>query len=117
MDQVFIEGLTVNSIIGVYDYERTAAQPLVIDIFADYDTSTAANTDDLSYALDYAKISDVIKQFAKDNSFNLVETFANKLADILIAKFNLTKISLKIGKPNANPCAKLVGVQITRSSK
>jgi len=116
IDKIFIEGLRVNTIIGAYDYERNIVQTLIIDIVANYDIALAAKTDNLSHTLDYAEISEKVRQFAQNNHFMLVETFAEQLAQILLKDFKISHISLKVGKPCANPNAKLVGVQITRSA-
>jgi len=113
-DQIFIEGLQVITTIGVYDYEKTIKQLLILDVICFGDISKAAQNDDLADSLDYAAVDTFIHQFAASHSFNLVETFAERLAQRLLESFHLSKVSLKVSKPQANPKAHAVGVKITR---
>ena len=114
MDRVFIEGLEVDTVIGAYDWEREIRQCLRLDlIFAWYICLLAAN-DDLSLALDYATVSARIQTFAQDAQFILVETFAERLAAVLMSEFKIPWLRLKLTEPGAVPAASGVGVEIER---
>lgn len=114
MDRVLIEGLTVDTVIGVYDWERTITQTLSLDIQLATDIRFAAENDDLSRTLDYAAISQRIDRFAKEHDFALVETFAERLAVMLQDEFVITWLHLTVRKPGAVPNARAVGVVIER---
>lgn len=82
VDTVFIEGLQVDTVIGVYDWERGIRQCLLLDLSMAWDNRAAAAHDALADALDYAAVSARILAFAEEARFELVETFAERLADL-----------------------------------
>lgn len=114
MDRVFIEQLTVDTVIGVYEWERTITQRLLLDLSMAWDVSKAAEGDNLQYTLDYAAISGHVQAFAGAYSFELVETFAERLAAELMQVFAIPWLRLKVTKPGAVPQARGVGVEIER---
>lgn len=116
MDRVFIEQLQVESLIGVYAWERTGKQQLVLDLTMAWDNRPAAACDKLAHALDYAAVCQRITEFAGQSSFELVETFAEQLAAILLQEFSIPWLRLKLTKPAAVPQARGVGVEIERGS-
>lgn len=117
MDMVFIEGLEVDTVIGVYDWERKIRQCLCLDLQFAWDNSLPAANDDLSLALDYATVSARIQQFAEGAQFQLVETFAERLAALLMSEFGIRWLRLKLTKPGAVPAARGVGVEIERGCR
>ena len=117
MDRVFIEGLEVDTVIGAYDWERGIRQCLRLDLSFAWDNRPAAADDDLSKALDYASVSSRIQAFAEVARFELVETFAERLAAVLMSEFNIPWLHLKLTKPGAVPAAKGVGVEIERGCR
>ncbi|WP_339515691.1 dihydroneopterin aldolase [Pseudomonas sp. RL_15y_Pfl2_60] len=118
MDRVFIEGLEVDTVIGAYDWERTIRQCLRLDLQLGWDNKPAAADDDLDKALDYAKLSERVQTFASEASFILVETFAERLAEMLMSEFQIPWLRLKLTKPGAVPAALGgVGVEIERGCR
>src|SRR5690554_5050796 len=95
MDLVLIESLGVDTVIGVYDWERTITQRLVLDL--------ALATD--------------IRPAAADDDFALVETFAERLAETLRREFGIPWLRLTVRKPGAVAAAAAVGVQIERGAR
>ena len=79
--------------------------------------SPAAAHDALADALDYAAVSARILAFAEEARFELVETFAERLAEVLLREFAMTWLRLRVGKPGAVPEARMVGVEIERGSR
>lgn len=114
MDKVFIEGLEVDTLIGAYDWERNIRQCLLVDLDMAWDNTAPAQEDDLTKALDYAVVSTRITEFAREATFELVETFAERLAEILRAEFGIQWLRLRITKPGAVASARGVGVEIER---
>ena len=118
MDIVFIDGLEVDTVIGVYDWERGIRQCLRLDLQLGWDIAPAAAGDDLAAALDYAAVSARVQAFAADSSFQLVETFAERLAAQLMAEFGIRWLRLRLTKPGAVPAARGgVGVEIERGCR
>lgn len=116
MDRILIEALTVNTVIGAYDWERSIQQTLSLDLTLATDIRAAAATDDLQLTLDYAAICQRIQQFADAHQFALVETFAERLSECLRTEFSITWLRLRVRKPGAVPNAASVGLEITRGS-
>ena len=117
MDNVFIEGLEVDTVIGVYDWEREIRQCLRLDLVCAWDNRRPAVNDDLHLALDYAALAERIQAFAAQARYQLVETFAERLAAVLMAEFQIPWLRLKITKPGAVPAAAGVGVEIERGCR
>jgi dihydroneopterin aldolase len=115
LDKVFIEGLEVDTVIGVYDWERGIRQCLRLDLSMQWDNRPAAEGDDIALALDYAAVSEAVQAFAAQAQFQLVETFAERLAQQLIAQFGIRWLRLRVTKPGAVPAAAGVGVEIERA--
>ncbi|WP_028238113.1 dihydroneopterin aldolase [Stutzerimonas azotifigens] len=115
MDKVFIEGLEVDTVIGAYDWERGIRQCLRLDLTFGWDIRPAAERDELDKALDYAKVAAAIDGFAEAARFELVETFAERLAAHLMEEFGIAWMRLRVTKPGVNPRARGMGVEIERS--
>lgn len=106
MDRIFIDGLEVETLIGLYDFERTARQPLVFDIALDFDGRRAAASDDIADTLDYACIVDAVKAFVASREDVLIERLAEALCTHLADRFRPAGIELRVRKPQA---AKMLG--------
>lgn len=104
MDTVFIEGLSVDTTIGIYDWERTQRQPVVLTVALECDTAAITGIAD---AIDYGAVADALKTFVASRSDGLLETLAEACAAELKAKFPRTHmIDLRLEKPLA---AKVLG--------
>ncbi|MGR2739766.1 dihydroneopterin aldolase [Billgrantia sp. Q4P2] len=117
MDRILIESLEFETVIGVYDWERTIRQRLTLDLELAADIRPAAAGDDLTRTLDYAAISQRIVRFADEHDFALVETFAERLAQRLMDEFAVPWLRLTLRKPGAVPAAAAVGVRIERGTR
>ena len=117
MDTVYIEGLKTDAVIGVYDWERSIRQTLVLDLELASDNRAAAATDGIADAVDYDAISKRILAYVQASEFELIETLAERVADIVLSEFNIPWLRLKLGKPGAVAEANDVGVIIERGSK
>ena len=112
MDKIYIEGLEVQSLIGVYDWERDATQRLLVDIVLFSDLSTPATSDDVKDTLNYAEVADAVTAVAAHSKFALIEALA--LARQIFKQFPVQKITLKLSKPDILPTAQNVAVEFTR---
>lgn len=115
MDQILIEGLNLETVIGVYDWERTIKQRLELDLELETDIRPAAEGDDLTRTLDYAAICQRLADYAENQAHGLVETFAERVAALLIEEFGIRRLRLTVRKPGAVAAARAVGVRIERS--
>ncbi|WP_159565874.1 bifunctional dihydroneopterin aldolase/7,8-dihydroneopterin epimerase [Budvicia diplopodorum] len=117
MDIVFIERLNVLTTIGVYDWEQTIRQRLVFDIEMGWDNRKAAASDNVEDCLSYADVSDAVIKKVENERFALVERVAEEVADLLMQRFSIPWIKIKVSKPGAVAAAKQVGVIIERGSR
>lgn len=117
MDIVFIKQLEVITTIGVYDWEKTIQQKLYFDIEMAFDNRPAAATDDINLALNYFSVSERVNQFVQQHQFELIETMAERVAELIIKEFSVPWIKLTLHKPGALAKAQSLGVQIERGIK
>ncbi|MCP4985172.1 MAG: dihydroneopterin aldolase [Colwellia sp.] len=115
MDKVYIKGLSIQTTIGFFQWEKEIKQTLVIDLAMGWNTANAAINDELAKTLDYAEISVAIEKFANANPVDLIETLAERLASYLMTQYQIPWLKLSIGKPGAVHNAQTVGVEIERS--
>ncbi|MDH5824578.1 dihydroneopterin aldolase [Luteimonas sp. RD2P54] len=115
MDKVFIEGLEIETTIGIYDWERRIRQPLVIDLEMAFDNRVPAASDAIGDTLDYKAVSKRLIEYVSQSEFGLVETLAERCAEIVLSEFGVTWLRLKLGKPGAVRGARAVGVVIERT--
>lgn len=116
LDKIIIEGLQIQSLIGVYDWERTSKTDLLIDITLDVDLHKAAISDDVNDTLDYAKVAELITHIAEQSEFELLEALAETITKGIFAKFNCHQIELKLSKPGILPNASNVAITIVRKA-
>jgi dihydroneopterin aldolase len=115
MDKIYIEGLEVLALIGVYDWEREHQQRLIVDVELSADLSMAAQTDDVGNTLNYAEIAQGIRDFAAKSDFKLIEALASHMVDWLLQSFTkLTSVRLKLSKSDILANAKNVAVEFTK---
>ena len=115
MDKVFIEGLAIETVIGIYDWERKIRQPLVFDIEMGFDNRVPAASDAIADTLDYKAVSKRLIAFVSGSSFQLVETLAERCAELILAEFPVQHLRIKLSKPGAVRGARAVGVIVERS--
>ncbi|EXJ11758.1 dihydroneopterin aldolase [Nitrincola nitratireducens] len=117
MDIVYIRELQVETIIGIYDWEREVRQIVSLDLEMGTDIRAAANTEDIENTLNYKSVSDRLIAFVGESQFLLVETMAEEIAALIMQEFNVPWLRLRVGKPGAVPQASDVGVIIERGVK
>lgn len=117
MDIVYIRELEVRTIIGIYDWERDQRQVVSLDLEMSSDIAAAASTDSIENALDYKSVAKRLIEFIEGSEFFLVETLAERAAQIVLKEFNVSWLRLRLGKPGAVTGSKDVGVIIERGQK
>lgn len=117
MDIVFIEDLRIDTVIGIYDWERRVRQTLSFDIEMAFDNTVPAAGDDIVLTLNYKDVSKRLIDYVGNSSFGLVETLAERCAAIIREEFAVSWVRLKLSKPGAVRGAKSVGVRIERGER
>ena len=115
-DRVLIEGLTVLTTIGVYEWEKTIKQKLILDLEMSWDNKPAGESDDVSLCLDYFLVSQSVTSFIQSTQFELIECVAERVAQLVIQKFSVQWLKVKVSKPSAIANASNVAVVIERST-
>ena len=114
MDKVFIKNLQVETIIGIFDWEREVRQVVSIDLEMEFDNKKAAKSDDIKDALDYKKIGKRVSVYVKKSKYKLVERLAEQIAKIVLKEFPVSSLILSVTKPGALRGSESVGIRITR---
>ena len=116
MDKVYIENLEIETIIGIFGWEREVKQIVRISLEMSFDISKAGKSDNIDDALDYKKIGKSIVNLVENSSFFLVEKMAEEIASLVLTNEQIEEIKLRVEKPGALRGSKSVGVEILRSS-
>jgi len=116
VDRVFVEDLKVQTVIGIFDWEREIKQTVSIDLEMEFDIRDAAESDAIEDTLDYKAVSKRLIQFVEKSEFQLVEALAERCAAIVLDEFPVNWLRLKLGKPGAVRGSTAVGVIIERGS-
>jgi dihydroneopterin aldolase len=117
MDIVYIRDLRIETIIGIYDWEREVKQTVSLDLEMVHDIRKAADTDDIQYALNYKSIAKRLIAFIEGSEFLLVERMAEEVAAIVLNEFLVPWLRLRVSKPGALRGSKDVGILIQRGEK
>jgi dihydroneopterin aldolase len=117
MDIIYLHDLKVDTTIGIFDWERRVKQTVSFDLEMAADIHKAADSDQIDDTLDYKAVAKRIIQFVEASDFQLVETLAEKVAEIILNEFNVPWVRLRINKKGAVRYAGDVGVIIERGLK
>jgi dihydroneopterin aldolase len=117
MDKIFLDELKVDTIIGIWEWERRIRQTVVIDLEMSADIARAAATDDVADTLNYKSVAKRIQSFVAESSFQLVETLAERIAAIIREEFDVAWVKVRVNKPGAIRGSKAVGVSIERGAR
>jgi dihydroneopterin aldolase len=117
MDIIFLSELRVETVIGIWDWERKIRQTVIIDLEMAANIRKAAASDQVEDTLNYKLVAKRVQQFVSDSEFQLVETLAENIAGIIIEEFGVSWVRVKVNKPGAIRGARDVGVMIERGEK
>ncbi len=113
-DIIYIKDLRVQAIIGIFGWEREVRQEVSIDLEMVFDCKRAAKTDAIKDTIDYKKITKGIIKFVEESEFQLQETLAESIAELVKNKYKVNSLKLRVSKPGALRHAEDVGVIIHR---
>ena len=117
MDIVFIRDLRIETVIGIYDWEREIKQTVVLDLDMGWDIRPAAASESIEDALDYKSVSKRLQSFVEESEFQLVETLAERICEIVREEFNVPWVRLTLNKIGAVSAARDVGVIVERGER
>ncbi len=117
MDIIFLHDLRIETVIGLWEWERKIRQTVAIDLEMAADIRKAAATDSVDDTLNYKLVAKRLQQFVGESSFQLVETLAEKIAGIVVDEFGVAWVRVKVNKPGAIRGARDVGVIIERGTR
>jgi len=114
MDAIVIRDLRVEALIGIHKRERHVVQTLSIDLEIGIPGTAVFASDKVADTIDYEQVTLRIKALAASGHFRLVETFAERVATLLIRDFGAPWVKVSVAKIGILPNAKFVGVSIER---
>jgi dihydroneopterin aldolase len=117
MDIIYINDLRIETIIGIYGWERKTRQTVVLDIEMGTDIRKASKTENVEDTVNYKLVAERLFEFVGGSEFELVETLAERISDILLNEFNVPWLRLKLNKQGALKGVRDVGVIIERGQK
>ena len=117
MDLIYLRDLRIETVIGIFDWEREIRQTVVIDLEMGADIRRAAQTDAIEDTLDYKSVAKRIISFVSESSFQLVETLSDRIARIIVTEFDVPYVKVVVNKQGAVRGSRDVGVIIERRAE
>ncbi len=117
MDIVYIRDLRIDTVIGIFDWERRVKQTISLDIDMAFDIRPAAASDDIKDALDYKAVAKRLIDFVGHSQYQLVETLTEAIADIIREEFKVPWVRVCLNKQGALRGSRDVGIIIERGAK
>lgn len=117
MDIVFLNDLKIDTVIGIYDWERATRQTVILDLEMGTDIRKAAASEDIADALNYKAVAKRLIEFVSNSEFQLVETLAERIADLVLKEFPVPWLRLRLNKRGAVRGGRDVGVIIERGQR
>ncbi|GMR08774.1 MAG: dihydroneopterin aldolase [Gammaproteobacteria bacterium] len=114
MDIIYLHDLKIETIIGIYDWERRSKQTVILDLDMAADIRTAAASDRIDDTLDYKAVAKRLISFVGESEYQLVETLTEKVADIILSEFGVKWVRVRLNKRGAVRGATDVGIIIER---
>lgn len=117
MDIIFLRDLRIDTIIGIYDWERSTRQTVSLDLEMATDIRKAAATDHIDDTLNYKAVAKRLIGFVSESDFQLVETLAERICELVLEEFPVPWVRLTLNKGGAVRGAQGVGIIIERGAK
>ena len=117
MDIVFLRDLRIETVIGIYDWEREIRQTVILDLEMGCDVRKAAASERIEDAVNYKAVAKRMIQFVGESRFQLVETLAERCAEVILHEFGVPWVRLSVNKIGAVTGARDVGVVIERGNR
>tara|TARA_Y100000746_G_C15101804_1_gene284618 strand:- start:144 stop:476 length:333 start_codon:yes stop_codon:yes gene_type:complete len=109
--------MKIETTVGIWEWEKRIKQQVIIDIEMSADIKKAAATDQIEDTLNYKAVAKSVRKLVEESSFQLVETMAEKISELVIGEHNVSWVRVKVNKPGAIRGSKGVGIIIERDDK
>jgi dihydroneopterin aldolase len=117
MDTITVNELRVDTVVGIWDWERQITQKVSIDLELAADVRRAAESDSIDATLDYRAVAKRVSGFVADSRYQLIEAMAEGIADVITSEFSVPWVKVVVRKPGAVRGSKDVGVCIERGAR
>jgi 7,8-dihydroneopterin aldolase/epimerase/oxygenase len=117
MDKIFLTQLSIECIVGIWDWERRVKQTVVIDVEMAADIRRAAATDSIEDTVDYKRVAKRLIAFVGESQYQLVETLTEQIARVIVTEFGVTWVKVRLNKRGAIRGARDVGIEIERRAE
>lgn len=117
MDKIFLSQLSIECIVGIWEWERRVKQTVVIDVEMAADIRRAAATDSIDDTIDYKRVAKRLLAFVGDSQYQLVETLTEQIARVIVTEFGVTWVKVRLNKRGAIRGARDVGIEIERRAE
>ena len=114
MDRIFLSEMKIETTVGIWEWEKRIKQQVIIDIEMSADIKKAAATDQIEDTLNYKAVAKSVRKLVEESSFQLVETMAEKISELVIVEHNVSWVKVRVNKPGAIRGSKGVGIIIER---
>ena len=114
MDRIFLSEMKIETTVGIWEWEKRIKQQVIIDIEMSADIKKAAATDQIEDTLNYKAVAKSVRKLVEESSFQLVETMAEKISELVIGEHNVSWVKVKVNKPGAIRGSKGVGIIVER---
>jgi dihydroneopterin aldolase len=115
VDKIVVKQLKLETIIGLFPWERVVKQRVLVDLELEVDIVKAALTDDLEFVVNYAEVCERVTLLADKGQFKLLETFVERIAEMILRDFDVSWVRVSVHKTDVMPQVASVGVQIERA--
>jgi dihydroneopterin aldolase len=115
MDKIFIRGLDVDAVIGIWEWERRIKQKVRLDLQMATHAGRAAQSDRIGGTLNYKDVAKRLIDFVATSEFRLVESLAEAIARIIVEEFAVPWVQVRVAKPGAIEGSEEVGIVIERT--
>jgi dihydroneopterin aldolase len=117
VDRIFLRDLKIETVIGIFEWERRIRQTVSLDVELATDVRRAARDDSIDSALNYKQIAKRLVAFVAESKFQLVESLAEAVAGTIVKEFAVTWVRVSVAKPGAIEGSRAVGVTIERTTE
>ena len=114
MDRIFINNLRIDTLVGIYDWERRIRQTIILDIEMGFDIRRATASDNIENTLNYKAVCKRLVEFVQVSEYQLVETLTEECARVILQEFSVPWVRIRLNKIGALRGASDVGVIIER---
>ncbi len=115
MDIIFLKEFKIQTLIGIYPWERKIPQTIELNIEITLPSHQAGKSDCIEDALDYSRVVHRISAILDQQHFSLLEALTENIAQMILIEFGSPRVKISAAKLDIIPGVKQLGVCIERS--